>query len=116
MKRFRTIIIYTIGAFLLFSLVKNLIDYRGKLSFYNSFKKEYEAEKKKNISLNTQYLLENDPAEIEKTIRNKLNLVKPGETEIIIPQPTPTVFVPTPTPEPNWHQWLNLAIREPNFR
>ena len=57
MKRFRTIIIYVIGAFLLFSLVKNLIDYRGKLSFYNSFKKEYEDEKKKDGGSYERYTL-----------------------------------------------------------
>lgn len=116
MKSLRTGLIYLFLAFLSISLMKNIIDYQKKVAFYKDFKNQYETEKKKNISLHTAYRRENDPNELEKTIRNKLNLLRPGEVAVILPQPTPTVFLPTPTPLPNWMQWRNILTKEANFK
>lgn len=97
--------------FIVFTLVKNIIDYQDKIKFYNQYQQEYEAQKKKNLSLQTEILKKTDPFEVEKTIRNKLNLSKEGEIDIILPKPSPTPVIVTPTPLPNWRQWWNVFFK-----
>lgn len=87
------------------------MDYQKKLAFYQDYKKNYEKEKKQNIVFKTELLKQSDPHEIEKTIRNKLNLLKPDEVAIIMRQPTPTPAIVTPTPLPNYLQWLQVFSR-----
>ena len=108
MKLVRKIIIFLLLLFFFSALTKNLFDYRSKLAFYDSYLKDYEEEKKKNIELKTELLKKSDPNELEKTIRNKLNLLQPDEIAIILKQPTPTPVVITPTPLPNYLQWWNV--------
>ena len=97
--------------FLFFSLTKNIFDYRKTLEFYDSFKKDYEAERKKKIRLKKKILKSRDVNEIEKTIRNKLNLLKPGEIAVIIPSPTLTP-TPTPSPKPLFFKWLDWLLQK----
>ena len=89
-------------------MIRNLVNYREKLKFYDTYKVEYDKEYKKNLALKTEYLKKTDQYEIEKTIRNKLNLVKENEVSIILPVITPQPAVVSPTPLPNWQQWKNL--------
>lgn len=108
MQIIKKIFFVLIVVFLFSSLTKNLFDYLKNLQFYKNFKENYQKENKKNISLKTQILKKSDQSEIEKTIRNKLNLLKPGEIAIIIPPPTAT---PTPvvTPYiPVYKQWWQV--------
>jgi cell division protein FtsB len=91
------------------ALIKNLINYKEKYQFYLGFEKEYQRLKKENIELKTELLRKKDRFEIEKKIREKLNLGGEGETVIILPpQPTPQPTVITPTPKPNWQQWMEV--------
>jgi cell division protein FtsB len=109
MKFFKRIILFFILIIVFSALVKNLINFRDKYQFYLSFVKEYERLKKENIELKTQLLRKKDRFEIEKKIREKLNLGGEGETVIILPpQPTPQPTVITPTPKPNWQQWIEV--------
>ena len=97
--------------FFLTSLTRNLIEYRKNLTFYQNYKKSYEAEKKRNIALRTQALKKSDPNEIEKTIRNKLNLAKPNEITVMLPDPTPTL-VPSPTIQMKiYEEWLHVLFK-----
>lgn len=97
--------------FFLISLTRNLTEYRKNLAFYSGFKQKYEEEKKRNTSLKTQALKKSDPNEIEKTIRNKLNLAKPNEITIMIQDPTPTP-IPTITPDiPPYKQWYTVFFK-----
>lgn len=91
--------------FLFSSLTKNIFDYQKNKQFYKDFRVDYDAEKKKNLTLRTHILKQSDTYELEKTIRDKLNLLKPNEVSIIIPNPTPTPVVVIPTPLSNWQQW-----------
>lgn len=104
----KRIIYFLLLLFFLSSLTKNLFDYRKKVQFYEEYKNEYEAEKKKNRELKTAILKKSDFSEIEKTIRNKLNLLKPNEIAVILPQPTPKPVIITPTPLPNYLQWVEV--------
>lgn len=111
MNLLKKIVLTLLVIFFLTSLTKNLTEYRKNLTFYQSFKKQYEAEKKKNISLKTRALKKSDPNEIEKTIRNKLNLAKPNEITIMIEDPTPTQ-VPRVTPYlPSYQQWYEVFFK-----
>lgn len=104
-KRF---FLFLIVIFLFFSLTKNILNYWVKFKFYNTFKNDYLAEKKQNITLKTEVLKNKDLNQVEKTIRNKLNLLQPDETSYMLEIPTPTPVIPTPTPLPTWQQWLNV--------
>lgn len=111
MRLLRKIVFFLLILFFFSSLTKNLLDYRKKLTFYQGYREDYEKEKKLNISYKTELLKKSDPYEIEKTIRNKLNLLKPDEVAIIMKQPTPTPHLLTPTPLPNYIQWRNVFIK-----
>lgn len=97
--------------FFLSSLSKNILEYRRNIEFYNSYKNEYEEEKKKNNQLKTLLVKTVDAHQMEKMIRNKLNLHKDNESIIIVPQITPTPTILTPTPLPNYQQWANTFFK-----
>ncbi len=94
--------------FLSYSLIKNVMDYRRNLQFHQNYRDAYLKENKTNITLKTQLLKNNSLVQLEKTIRNKLNLLQPNEVAIIPNFPTPTPPAITPTPLPNYQQWWQL--------
>jgi len=98
--------------FLATSLVKNIYNYYDKQQFYNDYKDTLKKEASKNISLKTQILKKGDPNELEKTIRNKLNLSKEGETVVVLAMPSPTPVMVIPTPLPNWQKWWNVFVKK----
>jgi hypothetical protein len=98
--------------FLFFSLIRNVFNYTSKTQFYQDYKNDYEKENKKNIELKTEVVKKQSVDEVEKTIRNKLNLLKDNEVAIILPIPTLTIITPTPTAAPTWKQWVNLYIKK----
>lgn len=111
MRVIRKIIIILLLLFLFSSLTKNIFNYQKKLSFYEDFKKDYENEKKRNLSLKTAILKKSGLNEVEKVIRDKLNLSKPEETIVVLPEPSPTPIIITPTPLPNWQQWIKVFVK-----
>lgn len=112
MKNFRKTVFFIITVFLFISLSKNLLDYRKKVSFYQTFKKDYETEKQNNIAFKTKALKNSDSYEVEKTLRDKLNLAKKGEVTVLIPSPTPVPVKISPTPAPNYLQWWHTFFKE----
>lgn len=108
MKKVRDVLMIFFIVLLLFSLVKSILNYKDKFQFYQDYKSDYDKEVKRNIELKTQVVKNVSTSEIEKTIRNKLNLLKPNEVAIILPSPSPTPILLTPTPIPSWRQWFNL--------
>ena len=111
MKKLQKFFVFLFFGFIFLSFVRNIIDYKKNLDFYQGFKKEYESEKKNNISLKTQILKNEDPSEVEKSIRDKLNLAKKDETVIIVPSPTPTPTKISPTPFPIYLQWFSAFFK-----
>ncbi len=111
MKVLRNVILIFFVLFLFSSLVRNLFDYRNKLQFYEEYKKEYEKEKQENIALKTEVLKKTSQTELEKTIRNKLNLLRPDEVAVMLPSPTPIPITPSSIPLPNWMQWWKLFVK-----
>lgn len=107
-KYFRSVILVILGAFVIYSLSKTLLGYREKISFTGQYKQDYEEALKKNRRLKSDLVKAQDYHAVERAIRNKLNLSKPGEVVVIIPKPSPS---PTPTPEvkkPVFQQWIEV--------
>jgi len=109
-SKVKKIFVAIILTFLFFSLTKNIFDFRKTINFYQSFKNDYEKEKKKKITLRTSILKSQDPYEVEKIIRNKLNLLKEGEIAIIIPNPTPVPKKQTAEAKPVYKQWIEALF------
>ena len=111
MKLIKKVFFLLVLVFFFFSLTKSYFDFRKNSQFYQGYKDNYEKEKKRNLELKTTFLKKNSFYEIEKAIRNKLNLLRPGEVAVIIPNPaiSPT---PSPTsPPPVYQQWLNIFVK-----
>ena len=106
----RRVIIALVSLFLMYSLSRMLFDYQKKFAFYKQYKKDYEAEKERNKQLKSNMIKSQDYKAVERTMREKLNLGKPGEIVVLIPKITPT-STPTPTPiKPSSQQWLELFL------
>jgi len=111
MKLIKNIIFIFLLIFLFSSLLKNLFGYKSKLQFYQQFKQNFDKETKRNIELKTEVVRKKSQEEIEKTIRNNLNLLKDNEVALILPSPTKTPVSIIPTPLPNWRQWWELFFK-----
>jgi len=111
MKLIRKIGFVFLLLFLFSSLLRNILDYKNKYQFYLDYKNDYEKEKKRNIELKTEVVKKKSLTEVEKTIRDKLNLLQPNEIAIILPTPSPSLISVTPTPAPNWQQWWQLFFK-----
>ena len=111
MKLIKNIIFLFLLIFLFSSLLRNLFNYKSKLQFYQQYKQNFDKEKKRNIELKTEIVRKKSQEEIEKTIRNDLNLLKDNEVALIIPLPTKAPSLITPTPLPNWRQWWKLFFK-----
>ena len=112
MKLIKNIVLLFLLIFLFSSLLRNLFGYKSKLQFYQQFKQNFDREKKRNIELKTEVVRKKSLEEIEKTIRNNLNLLKDNEVALIIPSPTKTPVSVTPTPFSNWKQWWELFFKK----
>lgn len=103
----RKAVVGIVFLFLLVSLVKNFSEFRRNLQFYESYQSQLREVQQENARLLTQKTLKSSPREVEKTIRNQLNLLKDGEIAVIVPPPSPTPSpVITPLP-PVYRQWWN---------
>jgi len=94
--------------FLATSFIRNIIDIKRNYPVYINSKIDFDKTKQKNAQLKTQIVKQKSLNEIEKTIRNKLNLSREGELVIIIPRPSPTptpIIIPT---IPFYKQWIEV--------
>ena len=99
------IFLVSIIFFLISSIVRIFFDYQKKIQFYQDYKKQYEKEQYQNRKLKTEIIKKKSLNELEKTIRNKLNLSKANEV-VILMNPVP-ISTPQPSPKtiPNWQKW-----------
>lgn len=112
------ILIIIISSILIIGLIRNAVGlYQSRTRLETTLANEAELEAK-NRALQEQLKSQSDPAALDQLIRNKLNLVKPGDIPHIIdpvalleisakPQPSPT-----PTPSAPIHQWLQVLNPE----
>lgn len=112
MRLIRNIIITFVALLLLVSLSKNILSYKDKRAFFNEYGHEYKAELYTNKKLKSELKKSSDSYVVEKEIREQLQLLKPNEVAVILPnitiQPTPT---PTPVKKP-YEEWRDLLLRK----
>ncbi len=71
--------------------------------------RDLENEKQENKRLKQQLIKVKSKDFIETEARNKLLMVKPGESGVILPSNIGSSKSALPSPElPNWQKWLNL--------
>ena len=90
-------------------LVRSIYNLWNKQDLVVSAKSDLEKEKQENQRLKSELSRVKSDEFIEAEARNKLFLVKPGESGVIIPSSLTAKKPPAPAPEPpNWQKWLNL--------
>ncbi len=105
---FATIIVSLI---IINSLVKSIYDLLRKEDLVTEATKELEDQKKENKRLKEQLSYVRTDEFIEEEARNKLFMVKEGESEVIIPKDFSLSKAQKPIPElPNWKKWIDLIL------
>lgn len=93
------------------NLVRNIYDLWNKQDLVIEAQTDLRKEKEENQKLKAKLLYVTSQEFIEKEARNKLLLVKSGESEIIVPKDL--ILKRAIKKEeilPNWKQWINLFI------
>jgi len=112
MHRIKNIIVVFLALLFAASLSKNILSYKDKHGFYGEIKQEYKEELETNKKLKSELKKNSDSYVVEKEIREQLQLLKPNEVAIILPnitiQPTPT---PTPEKKP-YEEWRDLLLKK----
>lgn len=94
-------------------LVRSIFDLWNKQDVVVKARQELNQEKQKNEELKVQLGYVKSNEFVEEEARNKLFLVKPGESDVIIPSNlVKKKEVKPPSPPPVWQQWVNLFIGE----
>lgn len=97
--------------FIINGLIHSIFDLWNKQDVVVKARQELDLEKQKNDELKVQLGYVKSEEFVEEEARNKLFLVKPGESDVIIPKNLiKKEEVKPPPPPPNWQQWLNLFI------
>ncbi len=90
-------------------LVRSIYDLWRKQDLVVSAQKDLETAKKENQRLQKDLSYVKSNEFIESEARDKLFMVKPGESGVIIPPNLIAKKALSPTPEPsNWQKWINL--------
>jgi cell division protein FtsB len=95
-KKSIILVLIVLSVSLNFSLYKSIVNYSEKQKYVQQINNKLQNEINEHKKLVSEYAKSQDYAEIEYTIREKLNLIKPGEKVYIIDRPSPTL-TPTPT-------------------
>ena len=107
----RKIVFLIVLLFLVVSLIRNVADYQRNISFYDQIKSNFDKAFLENKSLKVHKQAGSSPFEIEKSLRNKQNLLRENELMVIIPSPS---AVPTPYLRPTdlpYKQWARLFFQ-----
>lgn len=104
-------IILITSAIIINSLARSIYDLWKKQDLVTQAKIELEKEKQKNQELKSRLTVIGREEFIEKEIRNRLFMVKPGEQEVIIPRElldASKSAQPKIDNAPNWKKWWEL--------
>ncbi len=95
-----------------YGLIRSIIDTWNKQSIVKDAKAKLEIEKQESLSLKKQFSYVQSNAFIENEARDKLFLVRPGESEVLIPKDllSSSDSKVSSLPSPTWKQWLNLFL------
>lgn len=107
----RKIVFFIVLFFLVISLIRNVADYQRNISFYDQTKNNFNKSLLENKQLKVSKQAGSSPFEIEKSLRNKQNLLRENEIIVIVPSPSP---FPTPIVRPSeypYRQWMQLFFQ-----
>ncbi len=92
--------------------VNRISSFRGTSQKVDEAEAGLEQLKKENESLKKELEYKNSDRFAEEEIRNKLGMVKPGETEVIIPKPEGQSSGQSDSEAqiPNWQKWRDLFL------
>lgn len=111
MRKLIAISILVFEAYLIISLANSVWDLWKKQEAIDTARERVEHLEAENSRLmGTLEYVKSDEF-VEKEAREKLNLVKPGETIVVIPQSVlqaATASAAPIPPPPNWEQWIRL--------
>lgn len=106
-----TVLIIIVSILMIGSMVRNALSLyaaRNRLEAAKQTVAQLETQKKE---VSEQITIQTDPAALDQAIRNKLNLIQPGETIVVIAgsdsaKPTPSPTPPlAPSPIPPMLKW-----------
>jgi cell division protein FtsB len=116
-KKLFGLTIWILALLLLVSTVKNIKKVADINNAVRTEKAKVEKMQEENAQLTAQIDQTQGEAYIEKQIRDKLGLAKPGEAIVVLPDPeilrqlAPQIPVEQNSlPDPNWKKWLNLFL------
>ncbi len=93
------------------NLVRSIYNLWNKQDLVVKAKKDLDREKQENQQLKTELSYVKSQEFIEEEARNKLFMVKPGESGVIVPQDLiKKKEVKKEIELSNWQQWINLFI------
>ena len=111
-KKVAFFITIVVSLIIINGLIRSIYDLWNKQDVVENARVELEKEKQENAELKAQLAYVKSDEFIEKEARNRLFLVKPGESEVIIPENLIKVEEEQEViVVPNWQQWLDLFIK-----
>lgn len=92
--------------------INRISSFRGTSQKVSEAEAGLEQLKKENESLKKELDYKSSNRFSEEEIRNKLGMVKPGETEVIIPKPEGSSVTQSSlgSQVPNWQKWRDLFL------
>lgn len=113
MRRLVAIAILIFEVYLIITLSRSVWDLWEKQAELEIVKEKVDKLARENKRLQGEYGYVQTDEFVEKQAREKLKLVKPNETVVVIPESVlraaTASATPTPVP-PNWVQWMRLFL------
>lgn len=112
MRFVKNTIVVVFALLFLGSLIRNIFSYLDKRNFYSEIEQEYREELDTNKKLKSELKKNSNSYLVEKEIRDQLQLLKPNEKTVILPNIT---ISPTPSPTPikkPYEEWRDLLLRK----
>lgn len=114
MKRIGFSIFVIVSLVIIYNFVHSIYTLLHKKDVLVQAQLQLKQVKQENTNLKKQLQTVKSSEFVEEQARDKLFLVKPGESTVVIPKnllPTPTLPPEKRAEEPNWTKWLELFWR-----
>lgn len=109
MKKILFLITITASLFIIKDLLYSIYTLWHKNDLLIVAQRELIKERKQNLKLRTELSEASKATFIEEEARNKLFMVKPGESVVVVPEvPHKTELKVSEKPLPTWQQWWEL--------
>lgn len=110
MKRFLPVVVIVILLIIIRNISMSIHSMINNQNFLNGLEQETFQKKQESKFLTQQLEYVKKDSYVEQEARDKLGMVKNGETIVIIPSPsiTPSQISIAPDTQPNWLKWWKL--------